>query len=216
MTAIRIVIVASEPLFRAGVIYSLNAEGGFEVVGEGSTAKDAVRLAKETAANLIVLDMNMTGGGTEVIKSVLAHSPEVRPLMLTDKTDNEQVCAAMQSGAWGYVMKGISSAELVQTLRIIHRGERYVTPALAAQLFAKTSAYSVKADADRFASLSGREEQILALLAEGLSNKEIGGRLKLSEKTIKHYLTIILDKLNVRNRVQAALFACNRRNRSRT
>jgi DNA-binding NarL/FixJ family response regulator len=161
----------------------------------------------------MVLDMNMPGGGISAIEQLGVRCPNVKPLMLSGIVDAEQIRSAMQKGAWGYLMKGVSGTELIQTVRLVHRGERYVTPALGARLFAAVPAAPASPLIDAFAALTVRELQVLALIAEGLSNKEIGGRLELSEKTIKHYLTIVLDKLNVRTRVQAALLAYGRSHR---
>ncbi|WP_162560462.1 LuxR C-terminal-related transcriptional regulator [Methylobacterium durans] len=207
MNEIRAVVIDSDPLFRTGVAYTLNGEADIAVVGEGASASDAFRLAADLKPSVIVLDIGILGGGAEAVETLVAHCADVKILMLTSIVDDQQVCAAMQGGAWGYVLKGVSGPELVQSVRVIHRGERYVTPALAARLFAKPRNPAPRPEQTLFSSLTGREEQILTLLAEGLSNKEIGGRLEISEKTVKHYLTIILDKLNVRNRVQAALVA---------
>ena len=212
MSEIRVVVIDSDPLFRAGVAYTLNGETDLAVVGEGTSASDAFRLAADLKPDVIVLDIGMLGGGAEAVETLVAHCSGVKLLMLTSIVDDQQVCSAMQGGAWGYVLKGVGGPELVQSVRVIHRGERYVTPALAARLFAKPRQPAPRAEQTPFSSLTGREDQILTLLAEGLSNKEIGGRLEISEKTVKHYLTIILDKLNVRNRVQAALLAYNRSN----
>jgi DNA-binding NarL/FixJ family response regulator len=205
MSEIRVVVVADQPIFRAGVTWTLNAEPDLKVVGEGSSAADALRLVNDANPDVIVLDMNMAEDGIQAVEGVLAQCVDVKPLVLTGIVDNDRVCSAMQKGAWGYVLKGVSGPDLVQVVRIIHRGERYVSPALTAQLFA--TAPVAKAKHKPFAALTGREEKVLALIAEGLSNKEIGGRLTISEKTVKHYMTIILDKLNVRSRVQAALLA---------
>ncbi|WP_165937904.1 LuxR C-terminal-related transcriptional regulator [Methylobacterium segetis] len=207
MSEIQVVIIDSDPLFRAGVAYTLNAEADITVVGEGASASDAFRLAVALKPNVVILDIGMLGGGAEAVETLVAQCSDVKILMLTSIVDDQHVCSAMQGGAWGYVLKGVSGPELVQSVKVIHRGERYVTPALAARLFARPRPAASKPEPTPFSSLTGREEQILTLLAEGLSNKEIGGRLEISEKTVKHYLTIILDKLNVRNRVQAALLA---------
>jgi DNA-binding NarL/FixJ family response regulator len=133
-----------------------------------------------------------------------ARYPDVKPLLLGSGVD-EQIRSALQNGAWGYLMMGVSGTELITAVRALYRGEKYVTPLLAAQLFAAIAPAPARVVADVFAALTGREEQVLALIAVGLSNKEIGGRLELSEKTIKHYLTLVMDKLGVRTRVQAAL-----------
>jgi two-component system nitrate/nitrite response regulator NarL len=207
MTAIRVVVVDDHPIFRAGVTHTLCAQPDIDVVGEGCSTTDAVRLAQQSRPDIMMLDMHMPGGGIRAIEALVALCPDVKALMLSGIVDAEQIRSAMQKGAWGYLMKGASGTELIQTVRAVHGGERYVTPALAAQLFAARPAAPANVAADALARLTAREERILALIVEGLSNKEIGGRLELSEKTVKHYLTIILDKLHVRTRVQAALLA---------
>jgi DNA-binding NarL/FixJ family response regulator len=211
---IRIVVVDDHPLFRAGISHTLSADADLDVVGEGCSAEDALRLARDERPDVMVLDLSMPGGGLRAIELLADPFPNLRLLVLSGVADVEQVRAAMQKGAWGYLLKGVSGAELTQTLHAIHRGERYVTPALAAQLFAAPAppAPAIVTE-DIFAGLTSREEQVLALVADGLSNKEIGGRLALSEKTVKHYITIVLDKLNVPTRVQAALLAHAQRHR---
>ena len=213
MTEIRVGVIDDCPLFRAGVTDTLRAEPSIKVVGEGCSAADAVEQAEQHRPDVMVLDMNMPGGGISAIEQLGVRCPNVKPLMLSGIVDAEQIRSAMQKGAWGYLMKGVSGTELIQTVRLVHGGERYVTPALAAKLFAAVPAAPASPLIDAFAALTVREQQVLALVVEGFSNKEIGGRLELSEKTIKHYLTIVLDKLNVRTRVQAALLAYGRSHR---
>jgi two-component system nitrate/nitrite response regulator NarL len=210
MADIRVVVIDDHPIFRAGVTHTLTAAPDVTVIGEGCSVSDALQLAGQNCPDVMVLDLNMPGGGIGAIGQLGERFPSVKPLILSGAADAEQVRAAMQEGAWGYVMKGVSATELVHSIRAIHRGERYVTPALAAKLFAALPAEPANLVTNSFPSLTAREEQILALIAEGLSNKEIGGRLELSEKTVKHYLTIVMDKLNVRTRVQAALLAHGR------
>jgi DNA-binding NarL/FixJ family response regulator len=155
----------------------------------------------------MMLDMSMPGDGVSTLQQLTARYPEVKPLALGGSVDNEQIRSVMQNGAWGYLTKEVSGTELLQTVRLLHRGEKYVTPALAAQLFTAVAPAPARVVANVFATLTGREEQVLALIAVGLSNKEIGVRLDLSEKTIKHYLTIVMEKIGVRTRVQAALLS---------
>ncbi|MDB5644230.1 MAG: DNA-binding response regulator [Hyphomicrobiales bacterium] len=206
MTEIRIVVVNDYPLFRAGIVHILSAELDFAIVGEGESADDACRLARLQKPHIVVLDATLPGDGIKALSRLIESDPALKVIMLTNAADDHRVGPAMQVGAWGYLLNGISGAELTSTVRMIHRGQRYVAPAIAAHLFSKPPAAS-KLDDNCFSGLSSREEQILHLLVEGLSNKEIGGRLRISEKTVKHYLTIILEKLNAKNRVQAALMA---------
>jgi DNA-binding NarL/FixJ family response regulator len=201
--SIRIVVVDDHPMFRAGVVSSLAAQPDISVVGEGSSADEALRLAEELMPDVCVLDINMPGGGLNAARSITSALPQTRVVMLTVSEDEDDLLAAMKAGASGYVLKGAAAAELVGVLRTVHAGEVYVAPGLAWGLLREMSRpRSVPLD-----ELSAREREVLELVAAGLSNQEIGARLGLAEKTIKHYMTSILGKLRVRSRVEAALLA---------
>ena len=199
--AIRLVVIDDHPLFREGVTRSLTEIDGFEVVGEGSTSEDALRLAHEEAPDIILLDISLPGGGLNAIAPILGHRLSQRSSCLpSPKTAN--LAAALNSGAQGYVLKGVGSRTLAEILRSVAAGERYVSPTLSARLF---SALSDASQASPLAELSPREREILALVADGLSNKRIGLQLNLQEKTIKHHMSRTLAKLKVSNRTEAAM-----------
>ena len=200
--AIRLVVIDDHPLFREGVTRSLTEIGGFEVVGEGSSAEDALRLAGEEAPDIILLDISLPGGGLNAIAPLLGHRPSQKIVMLTVSEDSEDLAAALNSGAQGYVLKGVGSRTLAEILRSVAAGERYVSPTLSARLL---SALSNASQASPLAELSPREREILALVADGLSNKRIGLKLNLHEKTIKHHMSRILATLKVSNRTEAAM-----------
>jgi DNA-binding NarL/FixJ family response regulator len=130
--------------------------------------------------------------------------------------DHDSVTAALKLGARGYVLKGVGGSQLVDIVRAVNEGGSYVSPALAAKLLSNFGRSGHKAGADRepLESLTAREEQILHLLGKGLSNKEIGNQLDLREKTVKHYVTNILQKLQLRNRVEAAVMLMQRQSKS--
>ncbi len=209
---IRVGVVDDHPLYRDGVVFTLAAQPDIEVVGQGSSAADAIKIATENKPDVLVLDMSMPGGGMNAIEALTFHHPMIKTLMLTVVAEEEQVCTALKKGARGYLLKGASGPELVQTVRVLSQGECYVSPCLAAKLLMRSGLGQAEAEprSDRFSDLTPREEQILSILVEGRSNKEIGNKLDLSEKTIKHHLTNILQKLQVRNRVEAALLASGR------
>lgn len=209
---IRVGVVDDHPLYRDGVVFTLAAQPDIEIVGQGASAADAVRIAQDHKPDVLVLDMTMPGGGLSAIEAIAQGYPSVRTLMLTVVADEDQVCTALKQGAGGYLLKGTSGPELVQTVRLISQGENYVSPNLAAKLLMRSGSGLAREEKrpDRFSGLTPREEQILSILVEGRSNKEIGNKLDLSEKTIKHHLTNILQKLQVRNRVEAALLASDR------
>jgi len=204
MTVVRVAVVDDHPLFRAGVARSLGELGGFEIVGEGSNARDAERLAEVAKAHIMLLDISMPGGGLEAAARILAMHPDLKIVMLTVSEANADLTAALKAGVHGYVLKGVGSASLAEILNSVATGDRYVSPALSAQLLNDLIRPDNKADL--LAQLSDRELGILNLVGEGLSNKEVAKRLALQEKTVKHHMTRVLAKLNVRNRTEAALF----------
>lgn len=200
---IRVVVVDDHPMFRAGVVASLAAEPGVEVVGEGSSAAEAVSLAAVHEPDICLLDIAMPGGGHAAAREITSAHPQTRVVMLTVSEDQDDLLAAMKAGASGYVLKGAAGSELVGVLRMVDAGEVYVAPGLAWGLLREMS----RPRSAPLDELSAREREVLELVAEGLSNQEIGDRLGLAEKTIKHYMTSILGKLRVRSRVEAALLA---------
>jgi len=209
MDKIRLVIIDDHPIFREGVASILGSEPDVEIVGQGVTAEEAIRLTRDLLPDVILLDVNMPGGGLQAAETISTSFPVVKIIILTGSADEEIVVAALKAGAHAYVLKGVAARELNGILHTVYSGEGYVSPSLAAHLLSEiTSSHrqqlSVK---DDFDELTERERQILELIAVGTSNKEIGQKLFLTEKTIKHYVTNILQKLHVRNRVQAALLA---------
>jgi len=207
---LRIVIVDDHPLFREGVAGVLVSEPDIDVVGQGSSAAEAVQLATDLLPDIILLDIAMPGGGVQAARQIAASCPFTKIVMLTASEDEEDVTAALKAGARAYILKGVPARELVHIIRSVWTGEVYVTPALAVSLLSEMTKPAVAAPPRRagaFADLTERERQILERVAMGLSNKEIGAQLYLSEKTIKHYMTNILQKLQVHNRVEAALLA---------
>lgn len=207
---IRIVLVDDHPLFRDGVAGVLQAEADFEVAGQGGSADEAVRLATELLPEVILLDITMPGGGVNAARQIAQACPFTKIVMLTASEDEDDVTAALKAGACAYILKGVAARELVRILRSAWAGEVYVTPALAISVLAEMSKPPIeprRSTGGVFGELTEREREILERVAKGLSNKEIGAQLFLSEKTIKHYMTNILNKLHVHNRVEAALLA---------
>jgi DNA-binding NarL/FixJ family response regulator len=200
---IRIVVADDHPMFRAGVVASLAAQPDIEVVGEGASAAEALNLVAQHSPDVALLDIAMPGGGLSAARDISAASPATRVVMLTVSEDEDDLLAAMKAGASGYVLKGAAASELVNVLRTVNAGEVYVAPGLAWGLLREMS----RPRSAPLDELSAREHEVLELVAAGLSNQEIGDRLSLAEKTIKHYMTSILSKLRVRSRVEAALLA---------
>jgi two-component system, NarL family, nitrate/nitrite response regulator NarL len=208
---IRVAIVDDHPIMRDGLVYTLSREDDFEVVAQGATADEAIHIAEALLPHLILLDINMPGDGLKAARIISSRCPAVRIVVLTAHDREQHVVDALRGGASGYIVKGVSSEELIKTVRSVHGGEAHVTPALAARLLGmRGKAAAPSQVVDRFIDLNTREEQILSFVSAGYSNREIGETIGLSERTVKHYMTNILQKLHVRNRVDAAVIACER------
>jgi len=206
---VRLLIADDHPLFRAGVVASFVGAGGFEVVAEASSAEAAIDLAQRLRPDLVLMDVAMPAmGGIAATAQIVRADPEARVVMLTVSEDPDDLFAALRAGARGYVLKGVSAAELLGIVHRVADGEAYVTPVLAAELLVEFSRPSKALSPS--ATLSQREAQVLELVRRGLTNREIGERLGLAEKTIKHHMTAILQKLHVRSRTEAALLADGR------
>lgn len=210
MMPIRVVLADDHPIFRDGLQRTIAEEPDFVVVGAGGSAAEAIALVEAQRPDLVLLDISMPGGGIAAAAEIASRFPATRIAMLTVSEDDHDVLAAMKAGAIGYVLKGVSAAELIAVLRAVAAGQAHVSPALAARVLAamqKPSPKPIRAPID---DLTRREEDILRLVARGLSNREVAIDLGLQEKTVKHYMTTILEKLQARNRVEAALIARER------
>ncbi|MFT4041014.1 MAG: response regulator transcription factor [Thermomicrobiales bacterium] len=205
---LQIAIVDDHPLFREGVAHTLGAQPDIEVVGEGESAADALRIVAERMPDILLLDVSMPGGGLNAVRQIAAAYPVVKVVMLTVSEAEDDVTAALRAGARAYVLKGVASRELARIIRNVAAGDVYVTPSLAASLlYEMTNGRGPSAPPNPLDGLTERERQILERVADGDSNKEIGVQLGVSEKTVKHHMTNILQKLQARNRVEAALMA---------
>ena len=200
---IRIVVADDHPMFRAGVVATLAAQPDIVVVGEAEDAAGAVSLARQHLPDAVLLDITMPGGGLRAARDITTACPATRVVMLTASANEDDLLAAMKAGASGYVLKGAGASELIGVVRSVCAGEVYVAPTLAWSLLREMSTPRTSP----LDELTPREREVLELVAEGLSNQEIGDRMSLAEKTIKHYMTNILGKLQVRSRVEAALLA---------
>ena len=209
---IRVGVVDDHPLYRDGVIFALESEADIEIVAQGETASDAYQITLDHSPDVLLLDMNMPGGGMNAVAKISLRCPSTKTLMLTVVDDEEEVRNVLRKGARGYLLKGTSSSELANAIRVVSRGQSYVSPNFAAQLIMSRGAEDrePRETTGRFPELSEREVQILLLIHRGLSNRLIGDELGLTEKTVKGYVTSIMEKLHVRNRVEAAMIAAER------
>lgn len=204
---IKIALVDDHILLRRGLRETLGECRDFEVVGEGASADDAVSIARSTRPDVILLDVNMPGGGLAAVERIVKLQQTTKILMLSVYDNLANVRAAMMSGASGYVLKGVSGDELVAIIKSVYAGGKHVAPELAVKLFseAENREELTPNDARRHKLLTKREKQILELIQKGFPNADIAKKLRLSEATVKHYITPLFRKLSVRNRTEAAL-----------
>ncbi|HQU51179.1 MAG TPA: response regulator transcription factor [Casimicrobiaceae bacterium] len=205
---IGVVVVDDHPIFRSGVVHGLSGEPDITVVGAAESGEAALRMARELLPDVVLLDVSMPGwDGLATAERIATACPATAILMLTASEDQDRLLAAFRAGARGYVLKGVSVGELAQAIRRAVAGEVYVSPPLASEMLALLTRGRAP---DPLQELTERERDILALIGRGLTNRAIGERLDLTEKTIKHHVTNILQKLQVRSRVEAALIAAKR------
>jgi len=205
---IRVVVIDSHPIFRQGVIRTIGRSDGMALVGEGTTAADAQRLAGEKQPDILILDIAIRDG-LDVVAEMATQG--VKCLVLTALDDVLSVSNALAAGANGYILKGVSGLELLGALKAVHSGQPYVTAELAVRLLIGVKGKSLvpKRDAKVQAALTYREQQVLEHITKGYTNQEIAEKLGLTIGTIKYYLSQLFKKLHVRNRVQAVLAAKN-------
>jgi two-component system response regulator DevR len=201
---IRVFLVDDHEIVRRGIADLLNAEPDIEVVGEAATASQARSRIAATRPDLALLDVRLPdGSGIDVCRDVRSKYPEIRCLMLTGYDDDEAISAAVAAGAAGYVLKDVRGSGLIDSLRKVAAGRSLIDSSMANRVVTK-----LKADAaldPRLGSLSTRETQVLALIADGKTNREIGEELSLAEKTVKNYVSGLLSKLGLQRRTQAAI-----------
>lgn len=203
--SISVLVVDDHPLFRQGVVHALGTAPDLSVVGEAISGEEALKLARELLPDVVLLDISMPGwDGLVTAEKISTACPASAIVMLTVSEDKDKLLAAFKAGARAYVLKGVSAQELAQVIRGASRGDVYVSPSLAAEMLVSLTRGHAP---DALQELTEREREILRLIGAGLTNREIGARIFLSEKTIKHHVTNILQKLQVRSRVEAALFA---------
>lgn len=203
---IRLVVVDDSALVREGlraVLSSHPEAGGIALAGEASSVTAGLDVVKQTRPDVVLLDIRLPdGNGIEACRRMLSAVPSVRILMLTSVVDDSIVLDAIRAGAHGYLLKEIDSRGLLQAIRDVHAGKSILDPAVTARVM--QVAKSGESGRDVVATLAPQEKRVIALIAEGCTNKEAAARLGLSEKTVKNYLSTAFEKLHVTSRAQAA------------
>ena len=206
--ATRVLLVDDHQLFRAGLRAQLE-EAGVDVVGEAQTGDAALQEIRSTAPDVVVMDLNMPGiSGVEAIRQMAIFAPRSRVLVLTASDEDADVMDAIMAGACGYLLKAASITELMAGIRAAAEGESLVSPAIAAKVLQRIRQSGPEPREEATPSpLSDREMQVLRLIASGQDNAQIAAELHISPKTVKNHISNILMKLQIENRIQAAVFA---------
>jgi DNA-binding NarL/FixJ family response regulator len=206
---VRVLIVDDHDLFRSG-LRNLLEEQGVWVVGEASAGQEAVNIVREVTPDVVVMDLNMPGmGGVEATRHISTISPLTRVVMLTISDQDNDVIDAILAGACGYLLKDSSIQELIAGIRAASLGESLISPTIASKVLQRVRASSTQPEIENTirAELSDREIEVLKLIANGKDNAMIAGELHISPKTVKNHISNILMKLQIDNRIQAAVYA---------
>ena len=201
----RVFLLDDHEVVRRGLRELLEAEGDMEVVGEASTAEEAYGRIPATTPDVAVLDVRLPDGdGVEVCREIRSKHPEIACIMLTSFADDDAVYAAIMAGAAGYVLKQVRGTDLIDGIRRVANGESLLDPSVTTRVLERLRH---KDDDDELAVLTDQERKILELIAEGLTNRQIGERMYLAEKTVKNYVSNMFAKLGMSRRTEAAAYA---------
>ena len=205
---LRIIIVDDHEVVRLGLKALLDCHPDFTVVAEASTAREAVQKAEAHRPEVVIMDIRLPGGsGIDACREITQRLPEAKVIMLTSYAEDEMLFDAIAAGAAGYVLKQIGGDELVRAIEAVGRGEALLDPALTQRVFERVRAAQRQDEQSAFKDLTDQEMRVLALLAEGKTNREIAQALYLGEGTVRNYVSSILSKLRLSNRAEAAAYA---------
>lgn len=201
-------MVDDHEVVRLGLKSLLERQPQFEVVAEAGSENEAVEKALAHRPDVVLMDVRLSGGnGVEATARIMAELPETKIIILTSFADDEMLFAAIRAGAVGYVLKQVGSADLLRAIEAAVRGEATLDPSLTQRLFSEMRRSMQREEASAFEELTAQEMQVLALIAEGNTNRAIADALFLSEGTVRNYVSSILSKLGVSNRAEAAAYA---------
>ncbi len=209
---LRLLVVDDHEVVRQGLVALLDRREEFQVVGEAGTVAEAIESARRLQPDLVIMDVRLPdGSGVEACREIRAERPTTRVVILTSYPDEDAVLSAIVAGASGYLLKQIRARDLVSALQAVGRGESLLDPAVTEKVLERVRRIATGAYTDEMAQLTQQEQKILALVAEGKTNKEIASDVFLSDKTVKNYVSSILSKLNLERRAQAAAFVAKHR-----
>ena len=201
---IRVVVVDDHPMFRTGLIQAVTVDGDISAVGEGGSAAEAVELVAALRPDVLLLDAQMSDDGLERIPDIVQAHPETRIVVVTASNDEKDIARAVEAGVYGYVLKGTTGSDMRSIVRLVNKGENVIPKDMFGRLMGMLRKKAVPAERPGGAKLSKQETQVLQFLARGLSNREIGACLDITERTVKFHLSNTFSKLQVRNRVEAS------------
>jgi DNA-binding NarL/FixJ family response regulator len=208
MTAVRIMVVDDHEVVRLGLVSLLSRQPGYAVAGEAGGAREAVEKARALAPDIIIMDVRMPdGSGIEACRQIRAELPGTRVIMLTSYADDEAVITAVMAGASGYVLKQVGSGDLLRSIETVRAGGTLLDPALTMRVLERMRTAAQRGPEP----LTEQERNILGLIGEGRTNREIAQALFLSEGTVRNYVSSILVKLGFTNRAQAAAYAAKQK-----
>lgn len=208
MSTTRVVLVDDHEVVRLGLMTLINDQEDLQVVAEAGDAVEAMRVVEDHRPQVVLMDLRLPGkGGIEATREITENFPETRVVVLTSFADDDLVVQAIRAGAAGYILKQVGNDELLRAIRAAARGESVLDPSTTSRLINRVRALEREVDQNAFRELSPREIDVLRELAGGSSNPEIGEALNLSEKTVRNYVSNILQKLQLSNRVELATYA---------
>ena len=203
---VRVFLLDDHDIVRRGLTHLLETQDDIEVVGEAGTAEEALSRIPPTRPDVALLDVRLPDGdGVEVCREIRSRHPEIQCLMLTSFSDDEALFDAIMAGASGFILKQVKSEEIVQAVRFVANGQSLLDPAVTGRVLERLR--KGPQEDERLAMLSPQERNILELIADGLTNRQIAAKIHLAEKTVKNYVSNLLTKLGMERRTQAAVYA---------
>ncbi len=209
---LRLLVVDDHEVVREGLVSLLDRRPGFQVVAQAGSVAEALAEARRHRPDLVIMDVRLPdGSGIEACREIRSEMPATRVVMLTSYPDEEAVLSAIVAGASGYLLKQVRARDLVAALEVVGNGGSLLDPAVTERVLERIRRVASSDEPDELAGLTAQERKILALVAEGKTNKEIAAEVYLSDKTVKNYVSSILSKLNLERRAQAAAFVAKHR-----